>query len=72
MEVIRFPDGMTVKQLKEFIKDWPEMSDGHPTMVLMKTDNGFTAPVIAIEPTGMSQQEDRTWAADMVFESSNF
>lgn len=47
--IVQFPDGMTVKELKEIIKDWPEVDDnGEPTEVWIGARDGTSNQVQSV------------------------
>lgn len=47
--------GMTVRELKAVIKDWPEEAEnGEPTDVWMQTGRGLSSPVGTVRQLGAS------------------
>lgn len=51
VRIYRFPDGLTVRELKAAIKGWPEeQEDGTPTEVWIGTREGTSNQVKAIWP----------------------
>ncbi|AZU98451.1 hypothetical protein BZF66_05695 [Salmonella enterica] len=51
-----FPDGVSVRELKELIKDWPEVREnGEDTMVYLGDGNGYSNQ--AIEVSTIDQDE---------------
>lgn len=64
MQLTEFKGGMTVKELKEAIKDWPEtFENGEPCEVWMSTGRQLSSPVTSICPLNM----DREQSADVIF-----
>ena len=70
-----FPQGLTVKELKEMIKDWPEVDDltGQPTEVWVETGWCRSARVMEVWPLNLKQaiktengQDDVKESADLV------
>lgn len=73
MAMYPFANGMTVKQLKELIKDWPEMDrDGEPTEVWIETGKGLTSPVTMATTLNLREMDDGTETADFLLESPAF
>jgi hypothetical protein len=51
LKITEYPNGLTVKELKEAIKDWPETDeDGDPTEVWVMTEYCLSSIVISITP----------------------
>lgn len=61
-----FKQGLTVKELKELIKDWPEVnsSTGEPTEVWVGVGRNLSSPVTEVWP--LNKRES---SADLMFES---
>lgn len=56
-EILNFEDGLTVKELKALIKDWPdERADGTPTEVWLSDASGYSN--IAVEFSSLDLDED--------------
>ncbi len=65
MDYQNFPNGLTVKELKELIKDWPETyENGEPTEVWIETAPGISNVVTKIVPLNFQEN-----SADIIFES---
>jgi hypothetical protein len=68
-----FPTGLTVKELKTIIKDWPEVNrDGQPTGVWIETGEMLSSQVVIIVPLNKRIIEDGSYCADILFESKAF
>jgi len=68
-----FVRGMTVKELKELVKDWPEVTNyGEPTEVWIETGRGWSSPVVVAMALNLRDMEDGTKTADLVLESNAF
>ena len=64
----KFPKGLTVKELKEMIKDWPETNEhGQLTEVWIETDWNTSGVVTEIQPLTM-----RGDVADMILKGASF
>lgn len=73
MAIYPFENGMTVKELKALIKDWPELDrDDEPTQVWIETGRGLTSPVCVAMTLNLRQLDDGTETSDIVFESNAF
>lgn len=58
---------LTIKELKEFVKDLPEVDDmGSLTEVWLQTGNGLSSPCISILPLNQRQREDGTYYSDIL------
>ncbi len=69
LEIQRFANGLSVKQLKELIKDWPETNqDGEPTEVWMALEDGSSKPVSEIAPLNVREDDSGNVTADLIFE----
>lgn len=56
-EILEFENGLTVKELKEIIKDWPEVrADGTPTEVWLSNAVGVSN--IAIEVSDLNLDDE--------------
>lgn len=65
-----FEYGLTVKQLKEYIRDWPEKNAyGEPTTVWMSTGKNLTSQVKALVPLNRRTKNGEEWA-DLTIEPS--
>lgn len=61
----KFPNGLTVKELKELLTDWPETNeDGEPTEVWIETERGLSSIVTKVWP--LNKREHST---DLLLES---
>lgn len=70
MEKQVFFNGMTVKELKEAIKDWPEEDEnGEPCEVWIGSWNGCSNQVRSLYPLNKRESEDgsKKWA-DVILE----
>ena len=68
MKSSKFPNGLTVKELKEMIKDWPETNEhGQLTEVWIETDLNTSGVVTEIQPLTM-----RGDVADMILKGTSF
>jgi len=64
MKAYEFEYGLTVKELKEIIKDWPEEYDnGEPTEVWIMTNKRISNIVRTVVPLNKRNQR-----ADILFE----
>lgn len=64
MEIHFFPHGLTVRELKELIKNWPEeYSNGEPTTVWIETSDGLSNQVAEVVPLNPFEG-----SADIIFE----
>ena len=62
-----FPNGLTVKELKNAIKDWPEINvNGEPTEVWIETGLGLSSQVKVVWIIPLNKCGE---FADMMFES---
>lgn len=63
-----YPEGMTVAELKDLIKDWPEKhQDGTPTRVLVDHES-----VLSISPTNWQGVDSSHPTSDITFLSNKF
>lgn len=73
MQACDFPNGMTVAELKEMVRDWPETDEfGEPCEVWLCDDQGFSNQVRMVTPLNWRQSEDKTkaWADLMLGDKS--
>lgn len=66
-----FENGMTVKELKDLIKDWPEEDCyGDPTEVWMETGRCLSSPVRVACPLNLRKDDEtgKEWS-DIIFET---
>jgi hypothetical protein len=73
MAYTRF-EGMTVRQLKHLVRDWPEEDDdGDPTQVFIETGPGLTSSVTMAVTLNERRSEDgsKKWS-DLLLESDAF
>lgn len=72
-----YPKGMTVKELKQIIQDWPEEDiEGEPTRVWIGTGTMLSSVVTEVSPLNHRIENDignhaLEWA-DIIFESDAF
>ncbi len=67
---VDFRVAMTIKELKEVLKDWPdELVDGSDAEVWMETGPGVSSPVLSVCPLNCRQDESGFWRADLLVES---
>lgn len=60
-----FPNGLTVAELKELIKDWPETNEcGEPTEVWFENEDGVSSIIRSVWPLNL----DEGGAADILFD----
>jgi len=68
MQMKSFPNGLTVKDLKEIIADWDETDeDGAPTEVWIETGWGLSSVVIEVTPLNKREK-----SADLILSSGAF
>lgn len=68
MDIFEAPNGLTIKELKELIKDLPEENEyGEPFEVWIETGRGLSSPVKSVWPLNK-----RDSGNDIVLESSAF
>ncbi len=73
MSITLFSNGMTVKELKDLVKDWPEFNrDEEPCEVWIETGPGLTSPVSVVTTLNLATLDDGTDCADMLFSSRAF
>lgn len=57
-EILYFDEGITVKELKEIIKDWPETrADGTPTEVWLSNAAGVSNPAVELSTLNVDENE---------------
>lgn len=74
MQNHKFPQGMTVKELKALVKDWPEEDEnGEPTDVFIETGRGLSSAVTEVWMMNarVSEDEKNKWS-DMLLVSQAF
>ena len=72
--VIRhFPNGMTVRELKQAIQKWPEINEytGEECEVWLPTGDGLTSVAIGIVPMNRRENDGKI-SADLLFETRAF
>lgn len=70
MVMRNFSDGMTVRELKEMIKDWSEIDvNGEDCGVWIETRRGLSSPVTMSWPLNMREDEDGNLSADFLLAS---
>jgi hypothetical protein len=69
----KFPNGLTVKELKELMKDWPEEDEfGEPCEVWLETSDGHSNIVKHVIPLNRRVFDDNvTFSADLLLGYSN-
>lgn len=68
LKPVEIPNGLTVKQLKGIIKDWPETNDmGEPCEVWMETGRGLSSPVSTVWPLNKRVADQGAHVADILF-----
>lgn len=61
--IVKYPDGMTVTELKKLIKDWPETDRyGDPCEVWVCDRTGLTNQVSEVSVLNRRADEDKEWA----------
>lgn len=64
-----YKKGMTVKDLKDLIKDWPEENHiGEPTEVWILFDHHRSAPCVSVERLNHRVDHRGSESADILFE----
>ena len=64
-----FEHGLTVKQLKDIIKDWAEEDDtGDPCLVFIETSTGNASRVRTVWTLNQRENEERKQWADIYFD----
>jgi hypothetical protein len=63
-----FPNGLTVKELKELVKDWPEVDEfGEPCEVWVETSQGYSNVVKSVTTLNKRVFDDNvTFSADLL------
>jgi DNA-binding transcriptional MerR regulator len=62
----KFENGLTVKELKELIKDWPETDEhGEDCEVWIETGSNLSSPVTIVSPLNM-RNENGIVSADII------
>lgn len=69
-----FRNGMTVRELKEMVKDWPETNLwGEDCEVWVETGHASSSPVTRAGALNLREDdEDGSVSADIIFKSSAF
>ena len=68
-----FDNGMTVRELKEIIKDWPETNQyGEDCEVWVETGKNLSSPVTTAGPLNLREDDNGNVSADFILESSAF
>jgi hypothetical protein len=69
-----YPNGLTVKELKEAIKNWPEINEytGEECEVWLPTGDGTTSMAVGIWPLNKRVDDDGKVSADILFETNAF
>ncbi|GAG24223.1 unnamed protein product [marine sediment metagenome] len=72
--VIRdFDNGMTVRELKEMIKDWPEVDQyGEDREVWIETGRSLSSQVVTAGPLNLREDGEGNVSADIIFGSNAF
>lgn len=59
----RFENGLTVRELKEIIKDWPEENEyGEPCEVWLGDGGGFSNQAREVSALNLRSNGNREWA----------
>jgi len=67
MKITSFRNGLTVRELKELIKDWPEEDVyGNPCEVWMATGKGLSCMVVEVTPLNYRKIDGFVWS-DILF-----
>ena len=66
----KYPMGLTVKELKEAIKDWPEIDEttGEECEVWLSAGENLSSPAVGITPLNQRIRGGNI-SADMLFEA---
>ena len=57
-EILEFDEGLTVKELKKIIKDWPETrEDGTHTEVWLGDASGISKPAVEVSTLNVDENE---------------
>ncbi len=57
---MHIPNGLTVSQLKDIIKNWPEFDDNNnPIQVFIVNDEGYGVPVTHVNASQVSETDNR-------------
>ena len=72
--VIRdFENGMTVRELKAMIKDWPEINQyGEDCEVWIETGRNLSSPATTAGPLNLRENGGGNVSADFILESNAF
>ncbi len=68
-QIKNFDSGMTIKELKDFIKGWPDIDEaGNPCEVWIETGINLSSPVTCAGPLRINKYI----SADLIFKSNAF
>jgi hypothetical protein len=68
-----FDNGMTVRELKELIKVWPETNQyGEDCEVWIETGHNLSSPVTTVGPLNRREDDAGNMSADLILESNAF
>ena len=67
-KIMNFPNGLTVRELKELIKEWPETDDVNGDCeVWIDNKDGTSSPVHSIWPLNLREQDNGEYSSDIIF-----
>lgn len=70
MEKLTFNNGMTVKDLKDVIREWPEIDEhGNPCEVWIGSSDGHSNQAWSLWPLNKREGSGKVWA-DLLLEAS--
>jgi hypothetical protein len=71
--IYEFPNGMTVKELKEVIKQWPEVDEhtGEDCEVWITTGKNLSSPVICVYPLNLRMNNGKA-SYDILLDTNAF
>jgi len=73
MHMREFHNGLTVRELKKLIKDWPEHNlHGEDCKVWIETGRNLSSPVIEVSPLNRRKDNKGNTSADVILESGVF
>ena len=74
LDKIVIPMGMTVKELKKAIINWPETNEytGEDCEVWLTTGVNLSSPVVGITPLNKRKDDNGNISADILFETNAF
>ena len=66
-----FDQGLTVKELKSIIKDWPDTNEdtGEPCEVWITTSENLSNPVKMVYPLNRRKDDAGNFSADLLLEA---